>query len=63
MPLIFAEKYGWVDFRPEIIQGNLSSKWIISDKLSPTDEIIGYQNEGTTLYQGWNTSLEIFKRI
>ena len=63
MPLIFAEKYGKVDFRTEIIQGNLSSKWIISDKLSPTDEIIGYQREETNLHTRWDHSMEIFKRI
>ncbi len=62
MPLIFAEKYGQVDFRTEIIQGNLSSKWIISDKLSPTDEIIGYQREETNLHTRWDHSMEIFKR-
>ncbi len=62
MPLIFAEKYGKVDFRTEIIQGNLSSKWIISDKLSPGDEITGYQKEETNLHTRWDHSLEIFKR-
>ena len=63
IPTIFAEKYGKVDFRTEIIQGNLSSKWIISDKLSPGDEIIGYQREEINLHTRWDHSMAIFKRL
>jgi len=63
MPLIFAEKYGWVDFRPQIIQGNLLSKWIISDKRSTGDEIIGYQREEINLHTRWDHSMEILKRL